>query len=213
MARKSNVSSDGPSTADVSASEDVEMQDQETTQLSGLKKLGVSAPPWVPSLSAMGTAGFERLAREAKLIAQSQYFQDTPDYTVRSPPKARRATPTCKLTLHQDSDTNPNTTASSVAGDAAPDGRKKRSEVMNMRKSIIGKKHDRLGASKVGKHSGACARGRNTDMTCSHRKMILSAVSDICLDSQICSAISSTPIPTRTSRRLSPRSTVKTPRM
>jgi hypothetical protein len=45
MARKSNISSDGPSTADVSASEDVEMQDQETTQLSGLKKLGVSAPP------------------------------------------------------------------------------------------------------------------------------------------------------------------------
>jgi hypothetical protein len=44
MARKSIVSSDGPSTADVSANEDVEMQDQETTQLSGLKKLGVSAP-------------------------------------------------------------------------------------------------------------------------------------------------------------------------
>jgi SWI/SNF-related matrix-associated actin-dependent regulator of chromatin subfamily A member 5 len=50
----------------------------------------------------------------------------------------------------QDSDTNPNTTASSVAGDAIPgDGRKKRTEVFNMRKSIYGKKHDRLGASKV----------------------------------------------------------------
>ncbi|KAH7384653.1 SNF2 family N-terminal domain-containing protein [Pyrenochaeta sp. MPI-SDFR-AT-0127] len=57
------------------------------------------------------------------------YYQDTPDYT--------------------DSDTQPNTTASSVAGDHAPlDGRKKRAEVMNMRKSIYGRKHDRLGASK-----------------------------------------------------------------
>ncbi|OAL53656.1 hypothetical protein IQ07DRAFT_584311 [Pyrenochaeta sp. DS3sAY3a] len=57
------------------------------------------------------------------------YYQDTPDYT--------------------DSDTNPNTTASSVAGDHTPlDGRKRRAEENNMRKSIIGKKHDRLGASK-----------------------------------------------------------------
>lgn len=54
------------------------------------------------------------------------------------------------LTQHQDSDTQPNTTASSVAGDHAPvDGRKRRAEEMNMRKSIYGKKHDRLGASKV----------------------------------------------------------------
>lgn len=54
---------------------------------------------------------------------------DTPDYT--------------------DSDTNPNTTASSVAGDhGQQDGRKRRAEVINMRKSIYGKKHDRLGASK-----------------------------------------------------------------
>jgi len=54
---------------------------------------------------------------------------DTPDYT--------------------DSDTNPNTTASSVAGDhGQQDGRKRRAEVMNMRKSIYGTKHDRLGASK-----------------------------------------------------------------
>jgi hypothetical protein len=53
------------------------------------------------------------------------------------------------LTIVQDSDTNPNTTASSVAGDAPVDGRKRRAEEMNMRKSIYGKKHDRLGASKV----------------------------------------------------------------
>jgi SWI/SNF-related matrix-associated actin-dependent regulator of chromatin subfamily A member 5 len=43
MARKSNVSSDGPSTADVSANEDVEMQDHETAKMSGFKKFGVSA--------------------------------------------------------------------------------------------------------------------------------------------------------------------------
>ena len=54
-----------------------------------------------------------------------------------------------KLTIDKDSDTQPNTTASSVAGDAPLDGRKRRAEEMNMRKSIYGKKHDRLGVSKV----------------------------------------------------------------
>jgi SWI/SNF-related matrix-associated actin-dependent regulator of chromatin subfamily A member 5 len=60
-------------------------------------------------------------------------FQDvdeTPDYT--------------------DSDTNPNTTASSVMGEPVPDGRKRRSEANQLRRSIFGKKHDRLGESKVG---------------------------------------------------------------
>ncbi|KAI0892184.1 SWI/SNF family of DNA-dependent ATPase [Annulohypoxylon nitens] len=46
-----------------------------------------------------------------------------------------------------DTDTNPNTTASSVAGDPA-DGRKKRSEANQLRRSIFGKKHDILGESK-----------------------------------------------------------------
>ncbi|KAL9586939.1 MAG: hypothetical protein Q9203_003682 [Teloschistes exilis] len=47
------------------------------------------------------------------------------------------------------SDTNPNTTASSVAGDGMPaDGRKRRSEAMQLRKSVFGKKHDRLDESK-----------------------------------------------------------------
>ncbi|KAK3682139.1 chromatin remodelling complex ATPase chain ISW1 [Podospora appendiculata] len=45
-------------------------------------------------------------------------------------------------------DTNPNTTASSVAGEPANDGRKKRSEATALRRSIFGKKHDRLGESK-----------------------------------------------------------------
>ncbi|KAJ5082811.1 ISWI chromatin-remodeling complex ATPase ISW2 [Penicillium argentinense] len=54
--------------------------------------------------------------------------QDTPDYT--------------------DSDTNPNTTASSVAGDTTEDGRRRRSEATQLRKSILGKKHGRLDESK-----------------------------------------------------------------
>ncbi|PNS19125.1 ISWI chromatin-remodeling complex ATPase ISW2 [Sphaceloma murrayae] len=54
---------------------------------------------------------------------------DTPDYT--------------------DSDTGPNTTASSVAGDVSQaDGRKRRWESHALRKSVFGKKHDRLGESK-----------------------------------------------------------------
>jgi SWI/SNF-related matrix-associated actin-dependent regulator of chromatin subfamily A member 5 len=55
-------------------------------------------------------------------------YQDTPDYT--------------------DSDTNPNTTASSVAGDFQPDGRKRRIEASQLRKSVLGKKHGRLDESK-----------------------------------------------------------------
>ncbi|ROT35639.1 SNF2 family domain-containing protein [Sodiomyces alkalinus F11] len=49
---------------------------------------------------------------------------------------------------YTDSDTNPNTTASSVAGEPVTDGRRKRSEANQLRRSIFGKKHDRLGESK-----------------------------------------------------------------
>ncbi|KAK2784905.1 hypothetical protein FQN51_003957 [Onygenales sp. PD_10] len=56
-------------------------------------------------------------------------YQDTPDYT--------------------DSDTNPNTTESSVAGDVGlQDGRKRRSEAFQLRKSVLGRKHGRLDESK-----------------------------------------------------------------
>jgi SWI/SNF-related matrix-associated actin-dependent regulator of chromatin subfamily A member 5 len=62
------------------------------------------------------------------------YLQDvdeTPDYT-------------------EDSDTNPNTTASSVVGEPLnTDGRKRRSEATQLRRSVFGKKHDILGESKV----------------------------------------------------------------
>ena len=56
-------------------------------------------------------------------------MDETPDYT-------------------EDSDTNPNTTASSVVGEAS-DGRKRRSQATLLRRSVFGKKHDRLGESKV----------------------------------------------------------------
>ncbi|KAI9688324.1 MAG: hypothetical protein M1820_010252 [Bogoriella megaspora] len=60
---------------------------------------------------------------------EDEIMMDTPDYT--------------------DSDTNPNTTASSVAGDvAAADGRKRRSEASQLRKSVFGKKHSQLNESK-----------------------------------------------------------------
>ncbi|KAI9900202.1 hypothetical protein N3K66_004464 [Trichothecium roseum] len=49
---------------------------------------------------------------------------------------------------YTDSDTNPNTTASSVIGEPMSDGRKRRSEANQLRRSIFGKKHDRLGESK-----------------------------------------------------------------
>lgn len=50
----------------------------------------------------------------------------------------------------QDSDTNPNTTASSIAGEASRlDGRKRRTEATQLRKSVFGKKHNILDESKV----------------------------------------------------------------
>lgn len=67
------------------------------------------------------------VARNGKKAAAQ--YDDTPDYT--------------------DSDTNPNTTASSIAGDTPNDGRKRRIEANQLRKSVLGKKHDRLGESKV----------------------------------------------------------------
>ncbi|KAK5987444.1 ISWI chromatin-remodeling complex ATPase ISW2 [Cladobotryum mycophilum] len=60
--------------------------------------------------------------------AEEMVVDETPDYT--------------------DSDTNPNTTASSVAGEPVTDGRKRRTEVNQLRRSIFGKKHDRLDESK-----------------------------------------------------------------
>ncbi|KAJ9162085.1 Chromatin-remodeling complex ATPase-like protein [Coniochaeta hoffmannii] len=59
--------------------------------------------------------------------ADNMEVDETPDYT--------------------DSDTNPNTTASSVVGEPI-DGRKRRTEVNQLRRSIFGKKHDVLGESK-----------------------------------------------------------------
>jgi hypothetical protein len=86
MARKSIVDSDGPSTADVSANEDVEMQDQDQdTKMSGFKKFGVSA---TRALLPAARASQREHVWTGKLTVQTQYYQDTPDYTVRflSPP-------------------------------------------------------------------------------------------------------------------------------
>lgn len=55
------------------------------------------------------------------------FGDDTPDYT--------------------DSDTGQNTTASSVAGDIA-DGRRKRNEALQLRKSVLGKQHGQLNETK-----------------------------------------------------------------
>ena len=63
------------------------------------------------------------------LTLARQEVDDTPDFT--------------------ESATNPNTTASSVAGDNHVDGRKKRAEANQLRRSIFGRKHDALGESKV----------------------------------------------------------------
>lgn len=70
-----------------------------------------------------------RLNLLAHLLTCKQEVDETPDYT--------------------DSDTNANTTASSVVGEPLGDGRRKRSEANQLRRSIFGKKHDRLGESKV----------------------------------------------------------------
>ncbi len=64
-------------------------------------------------------------------------MDETPDYT--------------------DSDTNPNTTASSVVGEPVFDNRKRRTEVNQLRRSIFGKKHDKLGESKVWKTADGIA--------------------------------------------------------
>jgi len=52
--------------------------------------------------------------------------------------------------LSEDSDTNLDTTASSIAGDTTFDGRKRRTEASQLRKSVFGKKHRSLDESKVG---------------------------------------------------------------
>ncbi|KAL3424286.1 chromatin remodelling complex ATPase chain Isw1 [Phlyctema vagabunda] len=69
---------------------------------------------------------------------------DTPE-AVQLPVDATEVDETPDYT--EDSDTNPNTTASSVAGEPV-DGRKRRSEASQLRRTIYGKKHDKLGESK-----------------------------------------------------------------
>ncbi|KAI1463853.1 SWI/SNF family of DNA-dependent ATPase [Daldinia caldariorum] len=86
------------------------------------------APPR-PRASAVDTdASMLDVQEPVSNLADAMDVDETPDQT--------------------DTDTNPNTTASSVAGDQIADGRKKRSEANQLRRSIFGKKHDLLGESK-----------------------------------------------------------------
>jgi SWI/SNF-related matrix-associated actin-dependent regulator of chromatin subfamily A member 5 len=62
------------------------------------------------------------------LANNQQEVDETPDYT--------------------DSE-DPNTTASSVVGEPTVDGRRRRAEANQLRRSIFGKKHDKLGESQV----------------------------------------------------------------
>ena len=80
-----------------------------------------------------------------------QRLQDNTDYTPDYTVSRLRVVFDGKADLEvQDSDTQPNTTASSVAGDTShTDGRKKRVEANQLRKSVLGKKHNRLHESKV----------------------------------------------------------------
>jgi len=78
--------------------------------------------------------------------------QETPDYSVRLKPPAFN--PLCskeeRSYFTQDSDTNPNTTATSDAeASLQTDGRKRRIDATNLRKNVLGKKHSRLDESKA----------------------------------------------------------------
>lgn len=51
---------------------------------------------------------------------------------------------------------DPNTTASSVVGEPTVDGRRRRAEANQLRRSIFGKKHDKLGESQVREPGAQC---------------------------------------------------------
>ena len=90
---------------------------------------------YTPALGSNCTRGHgDNAPRPMGMQRANVWIQDvdeTPDYT-------------------EDSDTNPNTTASSVVGEPInTDGRKRRSEATQLRRSVFGKKHDILGESKV----------------------------------------------------------------
>lgn len=71
---------------------------------------------------------------------KQQEVDETPDYT--------------------DSE-DPNTTASSVMGEPTVDGRRRRAEANQLRRSIFGKKHDKLGESQVRMPGAQCVAQYN----------------------------------------------------
>lgn len=109
----------------------------EATRLPGNEM--VNSPCYPPEYERISVAIDLRQDFRASTDTPIQDVDETPDYT--------------------DSDTNPNTTASSVIGDPNPDSRKRRSEANQLRRSIFGKKHDVLGETKV-RHFPDRYRGR-----------------------------------------------------
>lgn len=88
------------------------------------------APPRGRASAATQDTSMTDASDPVKPSTDAMEVDETPDFT-------------------EDSDTNPNTTASSVVGEPTNvDGRKKRSEATQLRRSVFGKKHDRLGESK-----------------------------------------------------------------
>ena len=151
MPRKSAAKKEEPSSDEASAHSDVEMQDQPDDTMNGFKKFGVSATPVCAFLAATLTcqAGGRRDHEKTLANIPDAVQCGYPRLHSTMTPTPRHTHSTQQLTRAQDSDTNPNTTANSVAGDAPVDGRRKRAEEMNMRKSMYGKKAEGLRASKV----------------------------------------------------------------
>lgn len=91
------------------------------------------------SMVSRGRAAWMRHQRARSyppsLANKQQEVDETPDYT--------------------DSE-DPNTTASSVVGEPTVDGRRRRAEANQLRRSIFGKKHDKLGESQVRETGARC---------------------------------------------------------
>lgn len=161
--------SNGDGDTDASSGGDVSMNDV-PGPVARLKRDNAAfimrvSPPFLPVCASYSLVSASELQRRVQSIERSkanmynlQDAIDTPDYTV-----LRSSSPLLfsSDTDMQDSDTNPNTTASSVAGDLHhTDGRKRRSEAFQLRKSVFGKKHSRLNEEKV------CTVTSNTQPLC-----------------------------------------------
>lgn len=162
--RSREMTSEAPSTEDASVADRAERNGYEngdnhddvivSPSIGASLHMATTLPTWELLLLDSARSRLRPLTLSLQLTLWPQGYQDTPDYTVLMPQSSvaeSRVHVSQANPLHsQDSDTNPNTTASSVAGDATPmDGRKRRSEAFQLRKSLFGKKHGKLHESKV----------------------------------------------------------------